>query len=97
MAEVVVDLGGSLGLGFFIQWKQLVLRGWQLVDADSALVKDILRNGDCGACSPQHSNHERRARFQHVAPRGIDRSLYIANRVHVADLSMPLFMVEGWP
>jgi hypothetical protein len=27
MAESVVDLGGSLGLGFFMQWKQLVLRG----------------------------------------------------------------------
>ncbi len=37
IAEVVADLTSSLGLGFFIQWKQLVLRGWQLIDADSAL------------------------------------------------------------
>src|SRR5882762_958345 len=46
MAEVVADLSGSLSLGFFIQWKQLVLRGWQLIDADSALVKDVLRHRD---------------------------------------------------
>src|SRR5260370_39016350 len=48
MAEVVADLGGSLGLGFFIQWKQLVVRGWQLNDSDSALAKDVLRHGDSG-------------------------------------------------
>src|SRR5437660_11465733 len=48
MAEVVADLGGSLGLGFFIQWKQLVVRGWQLIDADSALAKDVLTHGDSG-------------------------------------------------
>ena len=50
MAEVVVDLGGSLGLGFLIQWKQLVLRGWQLIDADSALMKDVLRHDNSRHC-----------------------------------------------
>src|SRR6266700_6139553 len=50
MPEVVVDLGGSLGLGFFIQWKRLVLRGWQLIEANSAPVKDVLRHRDSGHC-----------------------------------------------
>src|SRR5712692_5494107 len=35
-------------------------------------------------CSPKRSNHERRSSFQHVAPRGVDRSLYFENRVHLA-------------
>lgn len=44
--KIGADLRCTLLLCFFIQRQQLVLRRWKLIDSDSTLMKDILRDGD---------------------------------------------------